>query len=107
MSVESQAANPASMLSFCRRLMRLRGRSTALQLGMMELLDAPPGVVMYSRASGDEELIVAVNFADRPARVPVPGDRLVVLSSSDATAQQPYDGIVPGETAFVFGPART
>jgi alpha-glucosidase len=74
-SVEAETADPESMLSHYRRLLRLRNAVPALHRGDLELLDAPPGVLRWRRHAApvhDERpdvpstVEVAVNFSDAP-----------------------------------------
>jgi len=102
LNVESQSMNSESMLSFCRRMLRLRRASEALQIGCLELLEGPDEIVMYSRKSGLSELITVVNFSDRIIDMTMPGEWQIIVSSSGGGEQSRYQGVVPPETAFVL-----
>jgi alpha-glucosidase len=86
LNVERQAADPASMLSFVRRLAALRADTPALQTGAQRMLDAGPGVLAWERTAGDERLLVAVNFDDAPRPLPFTGELLLSTGPSRATA---------------------
>lgn len=72
-NVARQAADPDSVLSLYRRLIRLRREVPALNRGSQNLLDAGDAdVLAYRRASDGRSAIVALNFASRPATVSLP-----------------------------------
>ena len=70
MSVAEQRADPGSMLHLCRTLLALRRERDDLHLGDYGSLAAPPGVWAYRRGSG---VMVALNLAEVPAEVEIPG----------------------------------
>jgi len=61
-NAETESADPDSMLQLYRRLLALRKRSGALQLGSWRRRDAPEGTLLYERRRGDELRLVAANF---------------------------------------------
>jgi alpha-glucosidase len=66
-SVAAQRDDPASMLSLSRHLLELRRASTALSLGAYSALETGDRhVFAYLRSSGDERLLVALNFGAEP-----------------------------------------
>src|SRR5207247_1596052 len=69
----AQEADPSSVLNLYRRLLAARRRSPALRLGDAALLPVPEGVLAYERTLAGDRRAVVVNFADRPARVPLGG----------------------------------
>jgi len=77
LNVERQASDPASMLSFVRRLAALRAETPALQAGAQRTLDAGPDVLAWERTGGGERLLVAVNFGDAPRPLPFDGELLL------------------------------
>ena len=69
-NVAAQAQDPDSLLSFYRRLLRLRGTSTALRHGALGLVsDLPPEVVAWTREAGGERLLLIANMGDEPVMV--------------------------------------
>lgn len=84
-NVESQRADPSSMLSLYRSLIWLRRRSSALRWGSFRPRDAGWDVFAYERASDDERFLVALNFSDRNTAVSVDGQPShgVLESSTD------------------------
>jgi alpha-glucosidase len=66
LSVERQAADPASMLTFVRRLAALRRDTAALQGGDQRFVDGGADVLAWRRETGDDRLLAAINFATRP-----------------------------------------
>jgi glycosidase len=66
-NVASQAADPRSVLAEYRRLIWLRRHHPALQVGDWRRLNKASGdVFAYLRTTGDETVLVAVNFARGP-----------------------------------------
>ena len=94
------ASDPESILALYRRLLTLRHEHQALQLGELELLDAPEGVLMYERQAGGERWRVIVNFTDAP--IAVPGGGVVAVASHTAGEGDAYEGSVPGPGAVVM-----
>ncbi|MDP9280760.1 MAG: alpha-glucosidase C-terminal domain-containing protein [Chloroflexota bacterium] len=71
------------MLSFYRRLLRLRRASPALRVGSYRTIPAPRGVFAYVREAPGERVMIALNFVDRPSRVAIAANADVLLSTSD------------------------
>ena len=64
-NVAAQDAEPGSVLNAYRRLLWLRRRHPALQVGdHRQVLTHTPDVYVYERATAEETIIVAVNFAE-------------------------------------------
>jgi alpha-glucosidase len=83
--VEAQQQDPASTLSFVRRLIRLRSRVGTLQSGAQRDAEAAPELFCFVREK-EEEFLVALNFSSR--RVPLSlrehrGDSAVLELSTD------------------------
>jgi alpha-glucosidase len=70
-NVAAQRDDPTSMLSFYRRLIRLRRGSLALRLGRYRSLPAPRGVYAFEREADGERMTVALNFSnsEQPLRL--------------------------------------
>jgi alpha-glucosidase len=102
-SVERQQADPGSILHLYRRLLALRRRLPALHAGMLGMLPAPEGVVGYSRRSGDERVLVYVNFTEETVHVG-PAGGAVLLSSRGPDADRPFDGTLAAEEAVIVLP---
>jgi alpha-glucosidase len=89
-NVAVEREDPQSLLSLYRRLIRLRRQSFALRLGTFRCLDeGPRDCLIYVREwqGTGERMLVAINFSNRPQRVPLrtlrePGD---LLLSTDRT----------------------
>ena len=61
------------LLAHFQRLGRLRSESPALRRGVRRTLFADAEVFAYERSTGDESVIVALNFSQRPQRRELPG----------------------------------
>jgi len=101
----SQRGQPDSMRSLYRALLSTRASSNALIAGALQLIDAPDGVVAWTRTSDDERWDIAVNFTDEPVDHALPAGDLVISSDplrvvADATADDP--GVLgPNEAVVV------
>jgi glycosidase len=70
--VATQAADPASLLSLYRDLIRLRAAHPALAIGEWTPVDAEAkSIVAYLRHTPDEAVLVVANLADEPVASPV------------------------------------
>lgn len=63
-NVENQEGNPESMLSFYKRLLKLRKEHTSFQTGEYEFLRYQDGMIFYMRSNELERTFVALNFSD-------------------------------------------
>jgi alpha-glucosidase len=64
-NVEDEANDPSSLLSLYRRLIWFRRSSKALTHGAYAAVDGmPEGVYAYTRAAGDDRLLVVLNFTE-------------------------------------------
>ncbi len=82
------------------------GGSAALQLGSIEVLEAPEDVLVYERRFGDDVRVVAISFSDLPVAASV-GPAAVELSSDPGRARGTAfeDELNPYEAA-VLRPSR-
>lgn len=64
-NVAAQQRDPASLLSFYRRLIWYRKRTPCLTDGAYRSVDGPPGTFVYERTSEAERLVIALNFEAR------------------------------------------
>ncbi|MFG2299866.1 glycoside hydrolase family 13 protein [Actinacidiphila glaucinigra] len=69
LSVQAQTGDPDSTLELYRSALRLRRELPGLGDGPMRWLDAPEGVLVFSRPG----LVCTVNTQPAPVRLPVPG----------------------------------
>jgi alpha-glucosidase len=107
-NVESQACDPASMLTLYRQLIALRRAQPALNRGDYEALESDEQVLAYARNFEGQRVVVLLNFgagaaALSPALWPA---HSIVLASTDPTRQAPIaEGLLlaPGE-GVVVGP---
>jgi alpha-glucosidase len=86
------------MLSLFRRLIWFRKGSPALHEGdYRSLPDAPGGCYAYLRTSGDERLLVALNFTGQPLEYQVdrPGQGRLELSTDPGRAAGGEIGLAP------------
>jgi glycosidase len=68
-TVQTEDRDPASLLSWHRRLIRLRDATPALAAGTLAALDASDGtVVSYVRRDGDRAVVALANLGGVPAR---------------------------------------
>ncbi|HVL75192.1 MAG TPA: alpha-glucosidase [Noviherbaspirillum sp.] len=72
MSVAQQESDPDSMLHFARELIALRKGNPALDQGGITLLDAPDGVLAFSRRHHGQEVSCLFNLDTSAKRVDAP-----------------------------------
>jgi alpha-glucosidase len=97
-NVESQRADPRSMLNWTRQLIAIRHDSAALREGSTRLLDhVSDQIVAFERAAGGERLACVFNLSGMPAINPAPGGQILVQTGgADASAAElpPASGYV-------------
>jgi alpha-glucosidase len=90
-NVADQAGDPASLLSFYRRLLALRRATPALVVGAYAPVDEnAQNHLAFTRSTPNQTVLVALNFSDRPQTptlsLPHPQAR-VLFSSTERPAQ--------------------
>jgi glycosidase len=70
-SVEREDSAPGSLLNFYRGLLALRNQYTSLRTGAYQAVRVDGWSLSFQRVSADETSLVLINYADKPARVPV------------------------------------
>ncbi len=101
-SVERQRADGRSMLHLYRRLLALRRRSDALRTGDLVLIDGPEDTLVYRRAAGDEECVVAIHFGDGEVELDFDHSYQVRVSSDGEREDGIFDGQLRGDRAVVL-----
>ena len=101
-NAETLRADPDSIVSLYRRLLRARRSSGALAVGSLELLDTPAGVLGYRRESSGEQRTIFVNFTQRPQRVASGGAATVGVSTSLHDEGRPFGGNLRPHQAVVL-----
>ncbi len=87
-NVEAQRHDPHSLLSLHRRLIALRRREPALQLGGYEPVDADGSVLAYIRGLGGDRFLVALNLGAGPRVLEIGHEGRVVLSTRPARERE-------------------
>jgi alpha-glucosidase len=84
-NVETESADPQSLLNWYKRLIALRAEQPTLRDGTMTMIDTDNAdVLAWQRtAPGGQRVIVAINMAGHPAAVRVAGGSFTTLASSD------------------------
>ncbi|MCL5274976.1 MAG: alpha-amylase family glycosyl hydrolase, partial [Chloroflexi bacterium] len=104
-NVAVESADPASFLSFYRKLFWYRRNSPALHSGRYAPVNADPDCFVYWRAEGSERRLVALNFVNEPRTVAAPGaakGRVALSTHMDragevdlpALALRPFEGVI-------------
>ena len=63
-NVENQQGNPESMLSFYKKMLKLRKEHTSFQTGEYEALRYQDGMISFMRRNESERTLVALNFSE-------------------------------------------
>jgi alpha-glucosidase len=91
-SVAEQRADPASVLSFCRDAIALRGSRDDLVAGPYTPVAAGTGVWAWRRGGGTA---VALNLTDSPANLSLAGEVLLSTKGRDDPSRlEPWEGVV-------------
>ncbi|MGB6555712.1 MAG: alpha-amylase family glycosyl hydrolase [Candidatus Binataceae bacterium] len=77
-----QMDDPASMLSFYRRMIRVRRESPALETGDVKILEAPEDCLIFARTAGISRAIVALNFSTETREIEVPRAKILISNDS-------------------------
>jgi alpha-glucosidase len=77
LAVDRQDADPSSVLSTCRRLLRLRRAHPALRTGEIALHDSADPIWAFERSGEDGRVLCVFNLSNQPASwtAPAPGWR--------------------------------
>ena len=82
-NVSSQQADPESLFNFTKKLLALRKEIPALCRGDFVPLETSPGMLAYLRGSGEQSVLVAMNFSGRKIAFSMPsGDWQMLLTTS-------------------------
>jgi alpha-glucosidase len=96
-NVESQARDPHSMLSLCRRLLKLRREHGALEIGDYVGLPCDAECLSYLRRHDGRQLLVMLNFSDEQRVLSLPPEarrgRLLLSSNPDRSLHPVSDSI--------------
>ena len=102
LDVASQRADPGSILHLYRRLLGVRHDSPALRLGEFTWVETHGNVLAWRRRCGDDERVVAVNFADHEVEVALTGAWERQVTSDGQGEGTSYDGCVQAEQAVLL-----
>ncbi len=88
-NVESQRADPHSLLNLTRALIRLRREKLALRRGaFVPVTPQPRGALVYRREiEGHPPILVALNFSRRAVRLQTPGTWKTLFGAAPAEAR--------------------
>ncbi|MCU1451191.1 MAG: putative glycosyl hydrolase, family 13 [Acidimicrobiales bacterium] len=101
---EAADADADSILHLYRRLLAARRASPALQLGAWTQLDAPEGVLAYTRAHDHDLRAVLVNYTSEGVRAEVAGAWSVEVASDGNGEGARYGGALGADQALVLRP---
>ena len=89
-NVDAQAADEGSMLNLYRALLALRRESGALRAGSYAQLPTAQGdCLVFAREHEGERVLVVLNLADGPRRVPIAAGGEIALSTAlDRTGER-------------------
>jgi alpha-glucosidase len=99
-AVDVEDHSNSSMLHHYRAWLHFRREHAVLQKGTIATLDAPEGVLMFTRTLGDERWLLIHNMSDRAVNVPLPAG----LAVSPVEAPSTVTEIAHGQVALpAFG----
>jgi len=99
-NVAAEAADPASMLTLHRRLLKLRRAHEALSIGDVRVLVAAGDLLAFERRHGDERFVIALNLGSDLIETSIPeaSGGQIVLSSKGGR-----DGEIVGARLMLAG----
>ena len=103
-NLESEDADPGSILALYRRLSAARRASPALALGGFEFIPSPPDTLVYERTREGDVRRIAVNFADTAGSgIAVDGPWKVEVTSGATREGGAWDGVLGAAEAVILG----
>lgn len=96
LNAEAETGDPSSVLSYFKRLVRLRKDEKIIQTGDVRFVDTPSGkVIAYERTLGDERLLVQCNFSGetQPALPTANGEVLIGNYDDACNELRPWEAI--------------
>ncbi|MBV7504266.1 alpha-glucosidase [Bacillus sp. sid0103] len=87
-TVEEQINNPESMLSFYKKLLKLRKEHSSLQFGEYEFLRNEDGMIYFVRTDSVEKILVVLNFTDQPKTLEVEATMKLLLSTKQTRVER-------------------
>lgn len=102
LAVDAQGSDPASMLSFTRRLLAVRKQFPALASGDLELLDSPADVVAFVRTDPSGDVLCAFNLGDGAVdwQPGAPGEWSAVASDTGFAPDQQIPSTLPPMSGY-------
>jgi alpha-glucosidase len=95
LNVSAQTADPRSILSLYKALLRLRRESDVLSVGAFRLVSAEDGVLAYARELAGREVLIVLNMTNR--KQVLQGERLV----REALLSTYMDDLAPSDTGEI------
>lgn len=103
LTVDSELGVEGSTLEFYRSALRTRRAEDSLGEGPLAWLDAPEGVLAFTRPGTESGVTVVLNLTDAPVHLPNSWGTSVLVESGDEVAVLDDDGrehlVIGGETA--------
>ena len=97
LSVDTQAADPQSLLAWTRTVLALRNRHSALLTGTLTFVDTSQDILAFERRAGAQRLLCVFNLSDTLIDWLPPADaehRLIHTGEAGATTLAPYAGYI-------------
>lgn len=103
-NVEVQVTRPDSLINFYRRILTVRKTNPALQIGDYQEISGSSGdVLVFTRSTEDQKLLILLNMSDAPAKVTLPCKVSQILANTlknwvhiedPEPILQPYQGVI-------------
>jgi alpha-glucosidase len=88
-NVESQKADPDSILNFVKNIIRIRKNEPALQRGnFTPIITNPRHLLAFARAFGKDKILVVLNFSSRELTYQLPDGEWVSLFDNQTTESE-------------------
>jgi alpha-glucosidase len=93
-AVDEQLKANNSVLAHYRASLAFRKRHPALAKGRLSLLDAPDGVLAFTRTDGTETLLCVFNMSEMPSVFAVPAGMKPKPADAPGSIDDPRDGVL-------------
>lgn len=101
-NVAAQQDDRNSMLNLYRRLLALRRRHTALNVGDFALVPSDPEVLQYERHTETERLLVTLNLGTQPRRIQIPAGTRIAEPLLSTIVTRHFDGGLAANEGLVL-----
>jgi glycosidase len=101
-NVAAQKADPDSLFTFTKKLLRLRKEFSALRHGEFVPLETGHGILAYLRTTNEQTVLVALNFRGNSLRFTPPEGKWQALITDNGDPAIATTQLAPYEVRLLF-----